>query len=130
MSRNGIEADTFHKLCDNKAPTNILIKLKDGNILGLYTPLDWSTKSIWISHLNIFVFSLTQNLKYVKNNQKNNIIYCDTDCEPHSIFLRFNKYYKMSKYILPSNSDLMIVKKYVMEEMKVLTTPKKSKFTK
>ena len=90
MSRDGIETDTFHNLCDNKGPTIILTKLKDGNILGTYTPLDWDTKSNWKSDLNMFVFSLTQNLKCMKNNQNNDGIKCKT-VYGHSYFLQFYK---------------------------------------
>ena len=104
MSRDGIETDTFHNLCDNKGPTIILTKLKDGNILGTYTPLDWDSKSEWISDLNMFVFSLTQNLKCMKNNQNNYGIYCSDNCGPYSNFLQFDRWNKMNKpYIDPFN---------------------------
>ncbi len=104
MSRDGIEIDTFHNLCDNKGSTIILTKLKDGNILGTYTPLDWDNKSGWKSDLNMFVFSLTQNLKCMKNNQNIKGIYCNTDNGPHSAFLQFHKSKKMNKpYIYVSN---------------------------
>ena len=104
MSRDGIEYSTFHKLCDNKGPTIVLTKLTDGNILGLYTPLDWDSKSEWKSDLNMFVFSLTQNLKCMKNNQNNRGIYCNTNYGPYSSFLQFNIYNTMNKpYIAPSN---------------------------
>ena len=89
MSRDGIEYSTFHKLCDNKGPTIVLTKLKDGNILGTYTPLDWSTNYVWKSDLNMFVFSLTQNLKCMKNNQNNYGIYCGNGNGPQSYFLNF-----------------------------------------
>ena len=103
MSKNRIEFNTFHNLCDNKGPTIILTKLKDGNILGTYTPLDWDSKSEWKSDLNMFVFSLTQNLKCMKNNQNNDGIYCHGGYGPSSIFLQFG-YGGMNKpYIVPSN---------------------------
>ena len=106
MSRDGIEYSTFHKLCDNKGPTIVLTKLTDDNILGLYTPLDWDSKSQWKSNLNMFVFSLTQNLKCMKNNQNNLGIYCNINNGPHTDFLRFTSSDKMNKlYINISNSD-------------------------
>ena len=53
----------------------------------------------------MFVFSLTQNLKCMKNNQNKNGIYCHADRGPKSLFLRFDGSYKMNKpYIAPSNS--------------------------
>ena len=104
MSRDGIEYSTFHKLCDNKGPTIVLTKLKDGNILGTYTPLDWDSKSGWISDLNMFVFSLTENLKCMKNNLNNYGILCDDDYGPYSYFLRFYNNKMNKPYIDPSNS--------------------------
>ena len=103
MSRDGIKYSTFHNLCDNKGPTIVLTKLRDGNILGLYTPLDWDSKSEWKSDLNMFVFSLTQNLKCMKNNQNNYGIYCNSKCGPHSIFLLFYNNKMNNPFINPSN---------------------------
>ena len=56
MSSDGIEYSTFHNLCDNKGATITLIKLEDGNILGIYTPLSWDSTSVWKNDLNMFVF--------------------------------------------------------------------------
>jgi len=66
MSENGIETNTFHNLCDEKGQTITLIKLSNENILGIYSPLNWDCKSKWISHSNMFVFSLTENQKCMK----------------------------------------------------------------
>ena len=53
----------------------------------------------------MFVFSLTQNLKCMKNNQNNYGIYCNINNGPYSYFLRFPSNDKMNKpYIDPSNS--------------------------
>ena len=103
MSRDGIEINTFHKLCDNKGPTILLIKLTDDNILGLYNPLDWDSKSGWKSDLNMFVFSLNQNLKIMKNNLNNKGIFCHFERGPKSAFLQFNDDKMNNLYIYPSN---------------------------
>ena len=104
MSRDGIETKTFHNLCDNKGPTIILIKLTDDNILGLYNPLDWDSKSGVKSDLNMFVFSLTENLKCMKNNLNNYGILCDDDYGPYSYFLRFYNNKMNKPYIVTKNS--------------------------
>ena len=45
-SRDGWHVDDFHRLCDGKGPTLILIKVKDtGRICGGYTSVSWSTPS-------------------------------------------------------------------------------------
>ena len=103
MSRDGIEINTFHKLCDNKGPTILLIKLTDDNILGLYNPLDWDSNSGVKSDLDMFVFSLTENLKCMKNNQNNHGIFCYNNYGPHSIFLQFRSDKMNKPYINPSN---------------------------
>ena len=52
----------------------------------------------------MFVFSLTQNLKCMKNNQNNNGIYCGPNNGPYSYFLRFFKNKKMNKpKVCPTN---------------------------
>ena len=97
-SRDGEEYETFHKLCDNKGPTIVLAKLSDGNILGTYTPLDWETKSYWKTDPNIFVFSLTENIKALKKDTNNNYgIYCDKSYGPESYFLCFKPEKKMKE---------------------------------
>jgi hypothetical protein len=41
-SRNGFEIDKFHKYCDNKGPTIVIIKVQTTNeIIGGYNPLEW-----------------------------------------------------------------------------------------
>ena len=97
LTRDGEEYITFHKLCDYKGPTIILTKLTDGNILGLYSPLDWETKSYWKSDPNIFVFSLTENKKAMKKNTSNNYrIYCSSSYGPESYFLCFTSFFVLA----------------------------------
>ena len=107
MSRDGIEVQTFHNLCDNKGPTVIIAKLIDGYILGTYTPLDWdSTTNGSKSDSKMFVFSLTEKIKCLKNNKNNCGIYCGSNYGPYSYFLRFYKNDKMNKaYIVPQDGS-------------------------
>ena len=60
-SKDGDSIDTFHKLCDNKGSTLILIKVDNKNIFGGYTPLDWDETSGYKSDNDTFIFSLTAN---------------------------------------------------------------------
>ena len=97
-SRDGDEFQTFHKLCDNKGgSTLILIKLDNGNILGSYTILDWDSKSEWKDDLNMFAFSLTENVKCIKNNQSKYGIYCNPNYGPHTAIHYFNDQNKKMK---------------------------------
>ena len=97
-SRDGDEFQTFHKLCDNKGgSTLILIKLDNGNILGSYTILDWDSKSEWKDDLNMFAFSLTENAKCIKNNNNKLGIYCNPNYGPHTAIHYFNDKNKKMK---------------------------------
>ena len=108
MSRDGIEYSTFHKLCDNKGPTIILVKLIDGDILGIYTPINWDINGSWKSDTDMFAFSLTENNKSNKNYDNNYGILCKSNFGPFSLFLQFNNKFKMDiTYVFPGNSGFL-----------------------
>ena len=44
MSENGSKSEDFHKYCDNKGPTLILIKTTKNIIFGGFSPLSWNNK--------------------------------------------------------------------------------------
>ena len=56
--------DDFHRLCDNKGPTIILIETTKGKRFGGYTSLDWDSSSEWKNDLEEFLFSLDNDKKY------------------------------------------------------------------
>ncbi|CAG8568962.1 3036_t:CDS:2 [Acaulospora morrowiae] len=71
-SRDGFEIERFHKNCDNKGPTLVVIKVRNSlEIIGGYNPLEWHCVSVEDSILdeddydhqyktsNSFIFSLT-----------------------------------------------------------------------
>ena len=76
LSRDGNNYEIFHKNCDNKGPTLILIKTKEELIIGGFTLLNWDSNSKWKKDNNTFIFSLTQNKKYIKKENNSNSIYC------------------------------------------------------
>jgi hypothetical protein len=75
LSRDGISYETFHKYCDNKGPTLTLIEADEGFITGGYTLLDWDSNSKWKNDKDTFIFSLTENKKFIKQNIYDSI-YC------------------------------------------------------
>jgi len=75
-SKDGDDYETFHRLCDNKGPTLILIKSKEGFIVGGYTPLNWDEHSGWIKDDQTFVFSLSKNKIYRKISKNSDSIWC------------------------------------------------------
>ena len=89
-SENDDSYNTFHKLCDNKGKTLVLIKAKEGFIFGGYTPLDWDNHSDWKSDSETFLFSLTNNKKFTKK-EKDISIYCGNEQGPWFPFIGFRE---------------------------------------
>ncbi|RGB28783.1 hypothetical protein C1646_767372 [Rhizophagus diaphanus] len=70
-SRDGFNAPSFHKNCDNKGATIWVAKIQDSTLLiGGYNPLDWNGKNI-----------STAKLGYVIDTSS--AIYCYNDCGPY-----------------------------------------------
>ena len=81
MSRDGGDTSTFHKLCDNKGPTLTLFKIEDGDIIGIYTPLEWDCSESGKYDIDTFIFNLNKNKKY-KKIEKNCSAYCSRGYGP------------------------------------------------
>ena len=66
MSENGTDSKDFHKYCDNKGSTLILVKTTKNKIFGGFTPLNWDNSSYTkIDESNqTFIFSLNLMKKY------------------------------------------------------------------
>ena len=60
MTEDGYNSDDFHKCCDGKGPTLVLIKTKNNYIFGGFTPLQWDKTSGLNYDLSdqTFIFSL------------------------------------------------------------------------
>lgn len=56
--------DDFHRKCDNKGATVVLIETTKGRRFGGYTSLSWDSSSGWKNDLESFLFSLDNNKKY------------------------------------------------------------------
>jgi len=52
--------DDFHRLCDNKGKTLVLIEGKEDFIIGGYTTKNWDKSGNWYKDDDSFLFSLTQ----------------------------------------------------------------------
>ena len=70
MSRDGSNCSDFHRLCDNKGETLIIIKTDKNYKFGAYTPLNWVTPlSGEVSDPKdelTFLFSLDKKQKFIK----------------------------------------------------------------
>ena len=82
LSDNGEKFSTFHELCDNKGPNLILFHIKDGDKIGIFTPLSWESNSEGKDDLGTFLFNLNKNIKY-KKIKKENSIFCSYNHGPY-----------------------------------------------
>ena len=78
MSENGTKSEDFHKYCDNKGPTLILVKTTNNKIFGGFTPLNWNIKKGDEKDLNnySFIFSLNLKKKFDMIKKDGPAIYC------------------------------------------------------
>ena len=63
-SRDGNSFEAFHKFCDNKGKTVLLIETTEGRKFGGFTNDSWNNSNEWRTNYNDFVFSLDLNKKY------------------------------------------------------------------
>lgn len=80
MSENGSSSKDFHKFCDGKGDTLIIIKTNKNKIFGGFTPLNWTSNTFGIGLYDTsdktFVFSLDLMKKYDMINKEKMAIYC------------------------------------------------------
>ena len=72
-SKNGDSFNEFHRLCDNKGKTLVLIEGEEGFIIGGYTTKDWNKSEKWYKDNDSFLFSLTQGKLFPNIENKDSI---------------------------------------------------------
>ena len=75
LSTNGSATATFHSLCDNRGPTVTITKTTNGLIFGGYANQSWTSNCQWSNDVNDFLFSISNNYKYVDINGGSNAQY-------------------------------------------------------
>ena len=70
-TRDGFEASTFHRLCDNQGPTMAIIRSTGGYLFGGYASEPWKSSGAWINAQNSFLFLLTN----ANGNQPTKVLY-------------------------------------------------------
>ena len=75
MTRDGSNIKDFHRNCDNKGPTLILIETNKNYKFGGYTPINWDTPSNYTEKTDefTFLFSLNKIKKYTKKDEGRSI---------------------------------------------------------
>ena len=69
-SRDGSNGKDFHRFCDNKGPTLVLVETEKGYKFGGYTPINWENP-IYVAYEDktddlTFIFSLNSLTKFTK----------------------------------------------------------------
>ena len=76
LSEHGEKFSKLHELCDNEGPLLILYHVKNGDKVGIYTPLILDkNKSGWQNDIDTFIFNLNQNKKYKKISNDASLYY-------------------------------------------------------
>jgi len=118
LSDNGEKFSTFHELCDNKGPNLILFHIKEGDKIGVFTPLSWDSISESKNDMRTFLFNLNKNIKYKKIREEKSIccknnhgpyVYdlgCGRSCEGMKKIVlypeKINYYFENGSKILPN----------------------------
>ena len=63
-SRDGWEHTDFHRLCDEKGPTVVIVKVDNGRLCGGYCSIGWKSDGGGKIDNNSFLFSLDLLKKY------------------------------------------------------------------
>ena len=63
-SRDGDEVRTFHRLCDEKGPTLVIVKNSYNSRFGGFTTIPWSSTGGYKPDEKAFLFSLDAKKKY------------------------------------------------------------------
>jgi hypothetical protein len=87
-NKDGFDAESFHRNCDNKGATIWIAKIQGSSqLIGGYNPLDWGTNCGWKYTTDSFLFNFidgknisTAKLGYV--NDARHAIYCNSNQGP------------------------------------------------
>ena len=121
------KASSFHKKCDNIAPTLILIETKEGFRYGGFTTQIWESteQSIFKKDKNAFIFSLDTEKKYEITDEEKSI-QCSmfwgpyfgeggAICVPDNFLQEKNAFYQWpSSYDIPEKDELTFGQEHII----------------
>jgi hypothetical protein len=89
-NRDGFNAASFHRNCDNKGSTIWIAKVQySTQLVGGYNPLDWNGINTWKRAADSFIFNFadgknTSTAELSCSNIAQYSVYCDNTCGPHT----------------------------------------------
>eukprot|EP01119_Soliformovum_irregulare_P008067 TRINITY_DN2088_c0_g1_i4.p1 TRINITY_DN2088_c0_g1~~TRINITY_DN2088_c0_g1_i4.p1 ORF type:complete len:236 (+),score=61.45 TRINITY_DN2088_c0_g1_i4:14-721(+) len=63
-SRDGFSASSFHTQCDAKGPTLVIVHSSAGKIFGGYSPISWSSETIFKATNESWLFNLNRQSQH------------------------------------------------------------------
>ena len=107
MSRDGAEISTFHNLCDDKGPENLLLfHLKNDNIIGFFIHGFFDSVSNWKSDNKCLIFNLNQKKIYKLTDNLQYAFNSEGECGPSVNYLGCNPGVKLNYiYFCPKNIE-------------------------
>jgi len=104
-SRDGQTSNDFHKACDGKGATVVIVLTTSGNIFGGYTDQSWSTAGSYASSTKSFLFRLRPSRRHytIKKGKESNAIYRHSSYGPifgggHDLYIVSNALSSTSSY--------------------------------
>ena len=110
-TKDGANANVFHKMCDNQGPTLCLYKNNKWNIFGGYASISWTNKGDGKLAPGTFIFTLTNiyNSPPTKFNLKENltgVYHCQTEGPvfgSNAIVINYNFFGEENITLFPDN---------------------------
>jgi hypothetical protein len=137
-TKDGMNATTFHNLCNNKGPTVSVMKSKHGKVFGGFMPDAWTSRNNYINTRNSWVYSITAKAKYTMNDPNTYAQYGGYDYYTygptygggHDIYLATDftsnsNYCNRHSYNFPDNTTLTGGYNFQLEEIEVYSIDKK-----
>jgi len=57
-SEDGQNVGDFHRRCDGKGPTLVIVETRDGDVFGGYADVSWKSRGEYVASSNTFIFHL------------------------------------------------------------------------
>jgi len=125
-SQDGDSSGVFHRLCDNKGPTVVIIQTNTGNVFGGFSSASWSSSSGYSSSSTAFLFRLRPSMKRFNIRSSSYSIYRHSGTGPRfgytDIYIysgaltTYSNYLTNSYYTYSSNYDLNNGERYFKVE--------------
>ena len=82
-TRDGWDAEDFHRLCDDRGPTLCLVQSEEDYMSAGFTSIAWSSDGTAVEDASAIVFALTNTLQVFKTNNPKQAVRHHSDWGPY-----------------------------------------------